>query len=271
MSNTIKLGQISFINCLPINYSLSKHLEAKTLFLGDSTPSFEIFEGVPAELNRKLYAGELDLAPISCFEYLSHKSHYELLANISVSSLVEADSVFFFSKFPIEELKEINITAKSATAVSLLKVLLVKKYGLKLEKLKFNVFKINENFDNKLLIGDEAMLDAGIYPVKLDLGKEWHELTGLPMVFGLWAFNKDFELAASFAKFFMQIKEDAFNRYLPDAIIEAYKKTGLPKARLVSYFEHLNYDLTDKHLESILKFEGFLKELGLIEKTQELV
>lgn len=254
----LKLGQINFINCLPLNYALARNQH-------ELATNFEICDAVPAELNAKLYQRELDIAPISCFEYLLHKDNYKLFAGLCVSSKVEADSVLFFANEPIETLTQINLTNKSATAVHLLKVLLVKKYKLDLANLNFEVFSLNQDYPNKLLIGDEALLeDQSKYKYVYDLGREWYELTALPMVFGLWAAQKNLELSDELLEFFAKVKRDAFDSYLPDAIVESYLKTGIAKSKLKDYFNHLSYDLNEAEHRSIDLFEKYLLELALI-------
>ena len=51
----IKLGRIGYVNMAPVFYRLDAEVEEVV--------------GVPTELNRKLIAGELDVAPISSIEY----------------------------------------------------------------------------------------------------------------------------------------------------------------------------------------------------------
>lgn len=257
----IRLGQINFINCLPINYALKQHMAENP-----GLPfEFEVFAGTPAELNQKLRSGDLDLAPISCYEYLINKKQYGLLENFSVSSKVEADSVLFLSKKPLEELSTINITNKSATAVSLLKIILMKKYQL--INFEYNSFAKDEDFDNKLLIGDEALaVDKSQYQVVLDLGSEWYDYSGLPMVFGVWAYRNEFRVQPEFIEFMQKVKADAFDKYFPDAIVEAYTKTGIAKSKLTEYFDHLEYDLAGRHLASMSLYEDLLKELVVQEQ-----
>ncbi|MCK4839426.1 MAG: ABC transporter substrate-binding protein, partial [Desulfobulbaceae bacterium] len=51
-----------------------------------------------------------------------------------------------------------------------------------------------DNFAGVLAIGDEALrINASEeFPIKLDLSRVWHEQTGLPFVFAVWAVREDF-------------------------------------------------------------------------------
>lgn len=256
----LKIGQINFINCLPINLPLER------LGLGDEI-EYEIFNSVPATLNQKLSSGELDLAPISSFEYLQNQDKYQRLEGISISSKIEADSVLFFCNLDFwqKENKIIHVTNKSATSVNLLKVLLKELYKLDMDKIKFETFKDNQNYEAKLLIGDEALKEEKTkYEEVIDLGSKWHELTGLPMVFGLWTINKESDLfknpnlLENINHKLLQLRDKGLNEFYPDMIIEAYKETGINRASLKKYFKNLDYGFTDKHLESLKLFESYL-------------
>ncbi len=253
----VKLGQINFINCLPINLP----------FADEGNEVFEIIQGHPTQINELLRKGEIDLAPISSYEYLSNPDQYEILEGISISSKTQADSVLVFanSEEEIQNTKEIFITDKSATSVNLLKIILEKKFKRDLTTIKFTSFTKNSSeYSVKLLIGDEALKEAqqNNYKYILDLGTAWYELTNLPMIFALWCFNKDstaIEHYDEIQTLILAARDLGLSEMLPDVIVEAYKQTGLPKATLAKYFQNLDYDFTDKHEESLELFSSYLK------------
>lgn len=255
----LKLGKINFVNCLPIDYPLS-------LINGYSG---HIFEGNPTEINLALRNGSIDIAPISSYEYLSNKSLYELIPRISISSKTQADSVLFFYREEIKPGSKIYLTNKSASSINLLKIILSKKFSLKLGDLEFEYFVDNSNkFPAKLLIGDEALKeDKAAYRHCLDLGAAWYELTNLPMVFGLWSANKNLGLSEvelnNITDFFSTLRDKGLTEYLPDIIVKAYEKTGLSKKLLSTYFHNLDYNFSEEHKRSLNLFETYLLELGL--------
>ena len=243
---------------MPVNLPLSK------LGLGDDF-KYEIIEGSPALLNRMLCTGELDLAPISSFEYLKNKDKYQILDGISISSKEAADSVLFFCNrdFWTKGKKVVHLTNKSATSVNLLKIILKEHY--KLDDIEFKVFDTNENYDAKLLIGDEALKeDKRNYEEVIDLGTKWFEMTNLPMVFGLWTINKESKLYQNKGSFkfinqsFLELRDKGFDEFYPDMIIEAFKATGLSKDTLRQYFNNLDYKLLAEHKKSLDLFANYL-------------
>ena len=254
----LKLGQINFINCLPINYPISK------LNLDD----YEFTDASPAELNKALRERLIDIAPISSYEYLSNKDSYDLIPGISISSRIEADSVLLFVRGDLKQVEKIHITDKSATSINLLKVLLSKTYSLNLSAVEFISFdQDSEDYQVKLLIGDEALkADKKAYDKVLDLGKEWHELTELPMVFGLWAANKGFSQKElkNLSSFLAEMRDKGLNEDFPDIIVEAFRRTGLAKSTLTRYFDNLDYNFTEQHQKSLELFETYLRQGKLL-------
>lgn len=71
------------------------------------------------------------------------------------------------------------------------RVILARKYGVEpeVQSLKPHLSAMLENNEAALIIGDAALvLDPAELPFHvLDLGAEWVAMTGLPMVFAVWA------------------------------------------------------------------------------------
>src|SRR5438094_6516237 len=138
----------------------------------------EEIQGVPTELNRRLLAGELDLAPISSIEYARNADRLRLLPRLCVSSEGAVDSIQLVSRVPLEQVRRIAVTPESATSVVLTKVLLPEAEHVPLAEAE-----ADGGAHAKLLIGDAALRSAFEDPTPhYDLGRLWLERTGLPMV-----------------------------------------------------------------------------------------
>src|SRR3954470_18921844 len=160
----IRLGRISYVNMAPVFYRVDAE--------------FDEVAGVPTELNGRLLAGEIDLAPISSIEYGRHADRLRILPRLCVSSEGAVDSIQLVSRAPLEHVRTIAVTPESATSVVLTKVLLPEAEHVPL----------GEEAEATLLIGDAALKSAFEDPTPHhDLGRLWRERTGLPMVFAVWA------------------------------------------------------------------------------------
>ena len=288
-SGLIKLGEISYINCEIFNYPLNKIIQSQYL-KDESTETkeddfkIEINTGVPNDLNKLFEEGLIDAAPISSFAYLKRKKHYKLLKRISISAFGKVKSVLFFSNQSFKELKnlqenglkpKINVSEESASSVGLLKILLAEKYNLDLKNIEFIKFSgRGAGLPNKLLIGDKALLEANPIPEDIhavsyqyiyDLGEEWFDLSnGLPMVFGVWAHKLNPKKEEFLQSLIIRAKTMGLNENLDEIIDISHSKTNLQKNILSNYFQTLNYDFTDEHIQGLALYESYLNKWSLI-------
>src|SRR5438552_10515389 len=132
----IRLGRISYVNMAPVFYRLDAEVEE--------------IQGVPTDLNRRLVAGELDLAPISSIEYARNAETLRILPRLCVSSEGAVESIQLVSRTPLERIRVVAVTPESATSVVLTKVLLPEA----------EVVPFEEEAEARLLIGDAALRSA---------------------------------------------------------------------------------------------------------------
>ncbi|MBL6765537.1 MAG: menaquinone biosynthesis protein [Verrucomicrobiae bacterium] len=180
LSNSLKpfrVGSVPYLNSVP----LTRGLEDEILFLP------------PAQLAEKLRANELDAALLSITEVLFHDC-YDVLDGIAVASLGEVFSVYLAHKIPLDQIRRIHCDAASLTSVNLLKVILA-EYGIEAELLPLTDYATAPDLDAVLLIGNPAIaFRRETHPhTILDLGAAWHDLTGLPFVYAIWALRRDVE------------------------------------------------------------------------------
>ena len=106
----IRLGRISYVNMAPVFFRLEADVEEVT--------------GVPTELNRRLLAGEIDLAPISSIEYGRNAERLRILPRLCVSSEGAVDSIQLVSRAPLARIERVAVTPESATSAVLVRILL---------------------------------------------------------------------------------------------------------------------------------------------------
>jgi chorismate dehydratase len=242
-----RLGRISYVNMAPVFYRLEAEVEE--------------IQGVPTELNRRLLAGELDVAPISSIEYARNADRLRLLPRLCVSSEGAVDSIQLVSRKPLEHVRTVAVTPESATSVVLTKVLLPAADHVPL----------GEEADAKLLLGDAALKSAFEDPTPhYDLGRLWQERTGLPMVFAVWACPEP--LQAGLAEL-----EDALvasvrlARAEPERLaFEASDRYGYPAGFLARYFEKLRYSFGPRERAGLMTFLELAQEAGELDEVPEL-
>ena len=243
----IKLGRIGYVNMAPVFFRLEAEVEEVV--------------GVPTDLNRRLIAGEIDVAPISSIAYARDAEKLRLLPRLCVSSEGAVESIQLISKTPFERIRTVAVTPESATSVVLTKVLLPDAEQVPL----------GEDAEAKLLIGDAALRSAFEDPTPHhDLGRLWLERTGLPMVFAVWAAPEPVhsELVAL---------EDALVASLRQARAEpellAYESAdryGYPPGFLARYFEKLRYRFGPRERAGLYTFLELARDVGELDDVPEL-
>jgi chorismate dehydratase len=243
----IRLGRISYVNMAPVFFRLDAEVDERA--------------GVPTDLNARLLAGELDLAPISSIEYARNADRLRILPRLCVSSEGAVDSIQLVSRLPLDAVRRVAVTPESATSVVLTRVLLPEAEHVPL----------GEEADATLLIGDAALKSAFEDPTPHhDLGRLWLERTGLPMVFAVWAAPEP--VAAGLAGL-----EDALvasvghARAEPERLAhEASARYGYPAGFLARYFEKLRYSFGPRERAGLLTFLELACVAGELDRVPEL-
>ena len=268
---TLTVGHITYANCAPFFHYL---LTAG--FAGRIVP------GVPAELNRLLAGGALDVSPSSSFEYARNWRDYLLLPGHSISARGPVKSVLLFSPCPLEELEgaEIALTGESATSVNLLHILLREFLHHRQVLLRVPGQPVEELIAAgrpALLIGDRALKAARETRKGLnvhDLGELWYRFTGLPFVFALWilrreaAANKRKEVLALLAQL-AESRDRAFAS-LETLAAESPERAWMGEEPLADYWRCMSYELSEDHVAGLQLFFSLSQKYGLLSELPEI-
>jgi chorismate dehydratase len=243
----VRLGRIGYVNMAPVFFRLSADVEEVV--------------GVPTELNRRVVAGELDVAPISSIAYARNADRLRLLPRLCVSSEGAVESIQLVSRVPLPRIRTVGVTPESATSVVLTKVLLPDAEHVPL----------GEEAEAKLLIGDAALRSAFEDPTPHhDLGRLWLERTGLPMVFAVWAAPEPThpdlpELEDALVGSVRAAREE------PELLAyEASERYGYPPGFLARYFEKLRYRFGPRERAGLYTFLEMARDVGELDELPEL-
>lgn len=183
----VRIGMVNFINTAAL-YEVWKE--------SVRNPAWQVVEAAPADLNRMLASGELDMGLVSSHEYAERPEMYQILPDLSISATGAVGSVFLFSRFAPNELngKQVCLSAQSKTSNGLIKIILEDFYGVRPVYGRIGSGDGFDGFQAVLAIGDQALRLKydGSFPYVLDLGDVWQQQTKLPFVFAVWAVNEKF-------------------------------------------------------------------------------
>ncbi|HEU0014853.1 MAG TPA: menaquinone biosynthesis protein [Longimicrobium sp.] len=264
----LRLGHITYSNCFPVHARL----------LDRGAPEWiDIVHGVPSHLNALLEQGQIDVAPCSSIELARNADRYRVLPDLVIGSRGAVRSILLLSTLPPEQLdgRLVAVPTASATSVVLLKVLLRLRWKV---RPRFTWFDqalkdpLHTGADAALFIGDVALrqeFHPGVL-VRIDLGSEWWDFTGLPFAFAVWqaAGGSDTALRRLHGEL---LESRAYGREHRDDLAARWAdRFGFSPGFLAGYWGGLSYELDDAMQEGLATFYRLAAEIGEIPAAPEV-
>jgi chorismate dehydratase len=247
MTTPIRIGAVNYLNTKPLIHELDTLAPQATLDLD-----------LPSRLADRLADGDLDVALIPVIEVF-RAGGYPLVPGVSIASHGPVLSVTLFSRRPWPEIRSVALDVGSRTSACLTQVILQQRHGVRpdLRQLPMDADPEAVDADAVLLIGDRAMracLPGFAYAY--DLGQEWHDWTGLPFVYAVWAVRRGVDL-----------------RGVDDALRQA-KERGRRAAGVIAQREapHLGLDagFCRRYLTNIIHYDLGPREFAGLGRYYEL-
>ena len=241
------IGRVAFMNCDPLFVGLDE--------------SYHVLPAPPSWLTGHLLRKDCVLAPVPAADFAKHHDELGLVPEIGICSKGEVGSVLVFGNRPLEEMRDIALPTDSSSSVALLKYLL-KQRGIDPRPVEMgpDLDTMLERCDGALLIGDRALDRAKTNPelVRLDLGQAWLELTGQPMVFGVFAARKDTPLEiVQEAHRALMSRLDSFERNpltREKVLLHAHQHSDMSMDRLNRYFGEVFNRLDGEHVDGLREY-----------------
>jgi chorismate dehydratase len=176
----LRISAVSFLNTTPLVWGLTH---------GPLEGRAEVWFEVPSACAASVAGGVADVGIIPVIEMA--RQGLPSVPGLGIASDGAVRSIFVVSHVPAEQIRSLALDTSSRTSVGLARVILSQRYGIRPRTIPFppNVEKMLKLADAALVIGDPALRiapDQHGYFV-YDLGREWTEMTGLPMVYAMWA------------------------------------------------------------------------------------
>ena len=153
---------------------------------------FELDFQIPAACADQVAAGVADIGIVPCFELT--RQDLEIVPGPGIACHGPVRSILLISARPVKEIRKVALDSSSRTSVELARVVLERRYGVVPETISHppDLDAMLRIADAALIIGDPALrIEPSRLPYEVhDLGGEWVEMTGLPMVFAVWAGRK---------------------------------------------------------------------------------
>jgi chorismate dehydratase len=262
----MRLGRIPWINCYPVYGAIDR---------GMIDVPAELVSGTASELNDLLAAGALQVSVVSAVEYARNAALYHLLPDLAITCDGAVHSVALFSRRPLDELtgKTILLSASSRTSVLLLELLCRHRWKIapRFATARAEAADLESlaalPHEAVLVIGDAALhlANQSTYPIRLDLGEEWKEWTGLPFVFAVWAARRDAPPSTVRSIHRSLLESRAWGLENLDLLARAAAaNTGVPESVCRAYLGDLDYALSYRHLAGLTDFFRRLAHDGAV-------
>lgn len=150
---------------------------------------FDLEFRTPAGCADRLASGAADIGIVPSFELC--RQELEIIPGTGIACHGAVRSILLISSCPAERIRSLALDSSSRTSVELVRVILERRYGVTPRSVSHapDLDAMLRIADAALIIGDPALhIDPASLPGHVyDLGAEWVEMTGLPMVFAVWA------------------------------------------------------------------------------------
>ncbi|MEK7449418.1 MAG: menaquinone biosynthesis protein [Planctomycetota bacterium] len=249
------LGVVPYLNAKPLIVGLTDHSIVKIIFQP------------PSRLARSLEQDKVDAVILPVAEFFKHKN-YRFIPGISISARGKGESVKLFFRGDISQLKKVYLDPDSLTSNILVRLILLKKYGLSrcpsgpvFQNRRISTLKdSNTGF---VSIGDRTFKFQNKPYRSIDLAEEWFKWTGLSFVFALWVYKKGGKIGRRPA--ILQESKKIGLKHLQEISVKESRRLKLPQKFCLHYLTKcIKYDLGRSELAGLKKFKQLTQEMELL-------
>jgi predicted solute-binding protein len=248
---------VNYLNTVPLVWGMANGPQREQVQLHFETPS---------SCADMVERGSVQIGLVPVAEVSRQK--LDIVSEVGIACRGAVRSILLVSRKPIRQIQTLAVDSSSRTSVQLARVVLREVYGANPETISHppQVDHMLEACDAALMIGDNALkIDPyGLEYEVLDLGAEWYALTGLPMVFALWAGRvPDRHQQVS------RILEDSFRHgceNIENIVEQEFRRRDVTRELAHEYLtRYIRFEIGDaewKGLEAFLELAG-LEQVGL--------
>jgi len=225
-------------------------------------------EHLPTENTRLLLSGEVDAALIPSVDLAATSGLRSLEFGMGCRS--RSDSMVLYAKQPIEQLHTIFIYSCSQSSLALLRLLLAERWKTNPTIIRQSTLEPLEHVERGCgVLGLHALpgMQHHEYSVCEDLAHVWHEHTGLPFVFLVWALRKDYPLTEAVIRFQKWLHRSAHaSRGIACELADEYGTTRRDASVFIG--DNRRYYIDEFLLRGLGEFLYRASNRGLIEQVR---
>ena len=250
----LRVCAVSYLNTVPLVWGMLH---------GEQQGRFDLEFLSPSECADKLESGGADIGIVPSSELL--RLDLEVIPGAGIACQQAVRSILLVSKVAFADIRILAADMNSRTSVQLARVLLARNHGAEpcIIWARPDLTAMLRTADAALIIGDPALrLDVASLPYRVsDLGAEWTATTGLPMVFAVWAGQKECVTPELEAPFLASCR---FGMSHLDEIVRAESRgRGFSEEFTRAYLrDNLCLELGEREYQGLELFLRYAGELG---------
>jgi chorismate dehydratase len=252
ISSTPTVCAVNYLNTVPLVWGMMH---------GSQQPQVNLRFEIPAICAETIERGEADIGLVPVAEVA--RQGMEIVPGYGIACHGAVRSILLISRVPIRSIRTLATDLSSRTSVQLARVILREIYGVRPEFVSRapKLEPMLAECDAALLIGDPALrIDPSALPYEsLDLGAEWQALTGLPMVFALWAGNAP--LASESLSEILAGSYKFGRSHIDEIANQEHERRGVTIAAAREYLtSYIHYEIGERELKGL---DAFVDLAGL--------
>lgn len=250
----LRVCAVSYLNTVPLVWGMLH---------GPQRGIFDLEFRIPSECADRLAAGEVDIGVVPSVEY--DRLGLDLIPGAGIASGGAVRSILLISRTEPSRIRKLAVDSSSRTSVALVKIILARRYGARPSVVSMapNLAAMLEQADAALIIGDNALkIDPSTLPYRsYDLGDEWTSMTGLPMVFAVWAGRKGCK-TPDLSHIFVESCRYGL-KHIDEIARASAAERGLTEAMVRDYFAHnVRLLLHEREREGLALFLNYARALS---------
>jgi chorismate dehydratase len=243
---------VSFLNTSPLVWGMLH---------GPQKGMFDLDFRIPSGCADELASGAADIGIVPSFELT--RQDLEIIPGAGIACYGAVRSILLISSRPAAEIRTLATDSSSRTSVQLARIVLERKYGANCVSVPHppDLEAMLRIADAALVIGDPALrIDPGSLPYCVyDLGAEWAEMTGLPMVFAVWAGRRGC-ITPGVAEAFRDSCRYG-REHIEDIVAAESPRRGFAPALVREYLtRHIVHEIGERETDGLERFLAYARE-----------
>jgi predicted solute-binding protein len=227
---------------------------------------FDLSFCLPAECAARLETGAADIGIVPSIE--AARQGLTVIPGAGIACRGPVRSIILITKVDPRCIQTLALDAGSRSSAMLARIVLRRRYGAQPTAVAMapDLAAMLAAADAALVIGDPALRLDPQGLKTLDLGAEWCEMTGLPMVFAVWAARPEAMAPGLAAEFLDSCRFGA--EHIGDIVKLEAEARGLPESLAREYFaRYIVLELGEREYEGMRLFVQYAREFDTVGST----